>query len=829
MNRVRGHVSLLKMFICAVVMFTTLTMASTDVYGYKAVRATVTVKSGKVRKDAKATAPFVFGVTKDEIVTVIGEKKDADGKLWYEIKVMNTTGYIRSDLIKKSNIEVKSESTIEIDESTKKNEAGATTANGGKTPTVKGSNVIVREEASTKSGIRIMVQKDQALNVISTSQGDDGKTWCYVSFTKGTNSYKGYIRSDLVNMEGVSVAEPQEQKDNKDKESTDNSTSNVETPAAQVGKVRGVGVNIRKEPITGTVMCQLSAGHSITVIDQVRGSDGNIWCKINFTYNKSPQTGFIRSDFAEGIELGVPSEIAAAKEEERRKEEEKKKEEEAKKQAEANKSSEPSKSTSIKGIGVRIRDKAVDGGIICQLDTGYPIEIIEEVEGSDGYKWYKIKFSKRDTLKEGYVRSDLVNIVVSQYSSAVSDEDFEKQISEFPDDYKAALRALHEKYPKWQFKPVNTGLDWNNVVAAEITVGKNLVSKSSIASWKSTAPQAYNWESNSWYGFDGGSWAAASPELIKYYLDPRNFLDDSGIFQFETLGYEDYHNEAGVSNILAGTFMKGDYADSDGTTRSYASTFCEAGKTYGISPYHLASRAAQEQGTNGTSQSISGNVSGLENIYNYFNIGAFATGSRTATINGLYYAAGNDESYLRPWNTRYKSILGSAKYISDKYVSVGQNTLYFQKFNVVNKSNGIYSHQYMSNIVAASYESARLKKAYSELNTELLFRIPYYQNMPGEKCIKPTSDSNPNTYLNTLAVDGYSFTSQFSSVNNLYYVNVDESVESVNISASPVSSSSSVSGAGNVSLNVGDNKVQVTCKAQNGSSKIYTIMIRRGQ
>ena len=811
--RVKGHASILRLFIFATVLFTAVTVVPNDVYGYKAVRGTITVKSGKVRKDANGSAPFVFGVTKDEIVTVIGEKKDADGKLWYEIKVMNSTGYIRSDLVKKSNVEVKSESTIEIDESSKKKEDSGAGNNGGKVPTVKGSNVIVREEPSTKSGIRIMVQKDQVLNVISTEQGDDGKTWCNVSFTKGTNSYKGYIRSDLINMEGVAATEIKEA----DTEKKEESIATADPTMAQVGKVRGVGVNIRKEPITGTVMCQLSAGHSITVIDQVRGSDGNIWCKINFIYNKTPQTGFIRSDFAEGIELGVPSEIAAAKEEEERK------------KAEAPKPSEPSKTSSIKGMGVRVRDKAVDGGIICQLDSGYPIEILEEVEGSDGYKWYKIKFSKRDNEKEGFVRSDLVNITVSQYSAAISDEDFEKQISEFPEDYKAALRALHEKYPKWQFVPVNTELDWNNVVAAEITVGKNLVAKSSIASWKSTAPQAYNWESNTWYGFDGGSWAAASPELIKYYLDPRNFLDDSGIFQFETLGYEEYQNESGVSNILSGTFMKGDYADSDGENRNYAASFCEAGKTFGISPYHLASRALQEQGTNGTSQSISGNVSGRENIYNYFNIGAFATGTTSATLNGLSYAAGTDENYLRPWNTRYKSILGSAKYISDKYISVGQNTLYFQKFNVVNKTNGIYSHQYMSNIVAASYESARLRKAYSDLNTTLLFRVPYYQNMPGEKCIKPTSDSNPNTYLNTLAVDGYSFTSQFSSVNNLYYVNVDESVESVNISATPVSGSASISGTGEVSLNMGDNKVQVTCKAQNGSSKIYTIMIRRGQ
>ncbi len=352
---------------------------------------------------------------------------------------------------------------------------------------------------------------------------------------------------------------------------------------------------------------------------------------------------------------------------------------------------------------------------------------------------------------------------------------------------------------------------------------------SSIASWKSTAPQAYNWATNTWYGFDGGSWAAASPELIKYYLDPRNFLDDSGIFQFETLGFEEYQNEEGITNIVASTFMKNPVTDTDGVTRTYEQMFMDAGRTFNVSPYHLASRCVQEQGAFGTSQSISGKVKGFENLFNYFNIGAFAANGRTATINGLIYASGSDGDYYRPWNARLKSIFGSAKYISDKYVAVGQNTLYFQKFNVINSKNGLYSHQYMSNIVAASYESARLKKAYKDLNTTLVFRIPIYNNMPAQRCVKPTSDSNPNTYLSSIKIEGYEFTTPFSSVTNLYYLNVADNVEYVNVSAAPVSPTASVGGTGTIRLNRGDNKVQIVCKAQNGSSKVYTIMIRRGQ
>ena len=787
-----------------------------NAYGYTAVRATVTVKSGKVRKTPSQKGQFVFGVIKDETVTVIGEEKGDDGKTWYKIKVLGSVGYIRSDLIKKSNIEVKSESTPDENNnpsgnsgtSGDANSAGNSATNSGTAgPQVKGSNVICREEASTKSGIRIVLQNGQPLTIISTEKGkDDGKEWHFVSFRKNDKDYKGYIRSDLVNMSGTSQSSAADSSGN---------ASFDGTKEPQVGKIKGTGVNIRKAPVDGKIICRLTTGNQITVTDQLRSdADGQIWYAISFLNNKKPENGYVRSDLTEGI---TPYESLTKTEEP--------KEEPAGNTAEEPK--QPESSASIKGMGVRIREKVVNGNIVAQLDTGYPIEVLEEVNADDGFKWYRIKFSKNDKEKEGYVRSDLVTIVNTNYNTQSSDADFEEQIKEFPDDYKAQLRALHEKYPNWQFEAVKTGLEWSDVVKNESKVGRNLVAKTSIASWKSTEPQAYNWASNTWYGFDGGSWAAASTELIQYYLDPRNFLDDSGIFQFETLEFKDYQNVDGVKNALAGTFMAGDYSDTDGETRSYASTFFEAGQNYGINPYHLASRAVQEQGVLGRSQSIAGNVSGLENLFNYFNIGAFAANGNSATINGLYYAAGADENYLRPWNSRYKSINGSAKYIADKYVSVGQNTLYFQKFNVVNSKNGIYSHQYMSNIVAASYESARLKKAYSDLNTKLIFRIPVYNNMPSAKCVKPTSDSNPNTYLSKLWVDGYSFTTEFSSVNSTYYLTVGSDVESVNIGAEAVSSSSSVGGTGTYTLNSGENKIQVVCKAQNGATKGYTIIINK--
>lgn len=392
----------------------TVTMTQ-SAYGYTAVRATVTVKSGKVRKTPSQKGQFVFGVIKDETVTVIGEEKGDDGKTWYKIKVLGSVGYIRSDLIKKSNIEVKSESTPDENKNSSgnsgtagdANSAGNSATNSGTAgPQVKGSNVICREEASTKSGIRIVLQNGQPLTIISTEKGkDDGKEWHFVSFRKNDKDYKGYIRSDLVNMSGTSQSSGADSSGN---------ASSDGTKEPQVGKIKGTGVNIRKAPVDGKIVCRLTTGNQITVTDQLRSdADGQIWYAISFLNNKKPENGYVRSDLTEGI---TPYESLT-------------KTEEPKEELTGNTTEEPKQpesSASIKGMGVRIREKVVNGNIVAQLDTGYPIEVLEEVNADDGYKWYRIKFSKNDKEREGYVRSDLVTIVNTNYNTKSSDADFEE-------------------------------------------------------------------------------------------------------------------------------------------------------------------------------------------------------------------------------------------------------------------------------------------------------------------------------------------------------------------------------------------------------------------
>ncbi|MCM1106561.1 MAG: cadherin-like beta sandwich domain-containing protein [Blautia sp.] len=387
----------------------------------------------------------------------------------------------------------------------------------------------------------------------------------------------------------------------------------------------------------------------------------------------------------------------------------------------------------------------------------------------------------------------------------------------FPDSYAAGLAVLHEKYPAWQFEAVNTGLEWSTVVQMESRNGFNLVPKSGDDARKSTTEGAYDWYTNTWTVYDGSTWVGAGSDYIAYCMDPRNFLDETGIFQYERLSYSDTQTKEGVESILKGTFMETPVKEADGTVLDYAEAFVAIGKETGVSPYHLASRVRQEQGLKGTSSLISGVYSGYEGYYNYFNVGASGVTSSLVIKNGLDYAK------KAGWDSRYKALLGGAQILAKNYISVGQDTLYFQKFNVVNTAS-LYSHQYMTNVTAAITEGKKLGEGYSDKQQAFVFRIPVYNNMP-ENAVVFTAVGNPNNYLKTLVVAGYSLTPSFDGATEKYSLVVDAGVKSIDVSASAVAGTSKITGTGSIQLNAGTNTIEIVCTSGSGNAKTYTLTV----
>lgn len=460
------------------------------------------------------------------------------------------------------------------------------------------------------------------------------------------------------------------------------------------------------------------------------------------------------------------------------------------------------------------------------VSYGDSLTILSETTDSSGAKWYKISCGN----VTGYVSAAYVQLT-SSGSQGSSDADFESYMTKqgFPESYKPYLRKLHEQHPKWIFTAQKLGVDWNTALKEECVVGRNLVHSSALASWKSMEKGAYDFNGGYWYGLDG-SWVAASKEIIMYYMDPRNFLNDTYIFMFENQSYDpSYQTESGVKTILADTFMSGSYTCPDTKKKyTYSQTFMDAAKKSGVSPYHLASRCRNEQGVNGAPQSL-GTVKGYENYFNFFDIQAYATSTMTAAEMGCKYAKTTNPTYLLPWTNQYKSIVGGSIFLGTGYITKGQDTLYLQKFDMVDGGNGLYYHQYMTCVFGQANEAISLKNAYSQdiLNSAMEFKIPVYNNMPDKLCPKPTSSGDNNNYLKSLSVSGTSISPKFDKFTASYTAKVNAEVSSVTVNANPLGKSAKVSGKGKVSLKTGENTIKVTCTAASGVKRTYTIKITR--
>lgn len=402
----------------------------------------------------------------------------------------------------------------------------------------------------------------------------------------------------------------------------------------------------------------------------------------------------------------------------------------------------------------------------------------------------------------------------------------------FPESYKPYLRDMHDAHPNWIFTAQHTGLDWDYVLEEECLLGRNLVHAEAPDSWKSCEKGAYDALNDYWYGLDG-TWVAASREIIAYYLDPRNFINDSFIFMFENQSYNPYvHDISGVRAILDGTFMSGYYTTPDTyETYEYAQTFIDAASASGVSPYHLASRCRNEQGVYGAPQSL-GIVPGFEDYFNFFDIQAYYTSTMTAGEMACLFAQSFDPTYMLPWTNQYRSIVGGSIYLGDGYINKGQDTLYLQKFDVLDGGNGLFYHQYMTCVFGQANEAVEMKNAYTAdvLSSAIEFKIPIYDNMPLNACYMPTSESSNNNLLSRLDVftpDGVDVLPNFYRYTDSFDITVDSDVIYLTINAVPYSDEAMVKGDGQVALNYGLNTVYITVTAGSGIERTYTLNITR--
>ena len=468
------------------------------------------------------------------------------------------------------------------------------------------------------------------------------------------------------------------------------------------------------------------------------------------------------------------------------------------------------------------------------LDTGDEVTVItskEKVPSTNeelcksNYVYVSQFYSPYNNTYYGYYCEDYL------YANELTDEIREQfKDSGFPESYWIKLSFLKKAHPNWNFKAINTNLNFSDAVLNE-TYGDNSLLRATMSNnyaYLSLNSNSFDYANDRFIPYDdvtgNDPWYLANYDAVAYYMDPRNFLTDMYIFQFETLSYDDTVSDESIKASISSLF-------GEGYLSNFTDDFVEAGKISLVNPIYLASLSKQEVG-NGSEPgtAISGTYNGM---YNFYNIGAYS--GENPVYNGLNFAAKTDETVMLPWDSEYKAIVGGALWIYNSYVYHGQDTSYFKKFNVVRNyliANGRtptysnYSHQYMQNITAPYVESKSTYKSY--FNNDMLglsytFFIPVYNNMP-EYTSLPTKTGWPNNYLASLTINDNPVAEFYGDVEEYNY-NLDINTPILKLEASPKNNTASISGTGTFEITEDTTKT-IVVTAQNGDIKNYKINVK---
>ena len=294
---------------------------------------------------------------------------------------------------------------------------------------------------------------------------------------------------------------------------------------------------------------------------------------------------------------------------------------------------------------------------------------------------------------------------------------------------KEMLQKLKSQYPNWNFKILYTDIEWKDAIANEY-VGHKSSPRNLVTANNSKYDGEWICKVCGETKYDNGNMHCASEAAIAYMMDPRNSTNYSDVFQFMQLSYADCNVQT-LRSMVAGTFLNND---------SYINAIIDSAKKYNVNSYYIVARILQEQGKSGSTLSSGKGYNGqYVGYYNVFNIGASGNGKDTIILNGLKSAQS------RGWDSMEKSIAGGTEIIAKDYISKGQNTLYFQKFDVENSDGKMYWHQYMQNILAAQNEGQTLRKTFESVGSadaNYTFIIPVYKNMPTTASPRPSTTSS---------------------------------------------------------------------------------------
>ena len=402
----------------------------------------------------------------------------------------------------------------------------------------------------------------------------------------------------------------------------------------------------------------------------------------------------------------------------------------------------------------------------------------------------------------------------------------------FPRSYAERLAPLQLAHPSWSFEALIVPEDFSYVISMEVddNPARNLISAgASYVGYRHPTNTAL---------YDTG-WYQASRETVMYFMDPRNFFNETDIFQFYRFSGVDAQGAdmtVAVEAVLRGTFMEGTVLENG---KTYAENFMEIGASLDLSPLYLAVKARQEQGVSGgfTSTGDAGQLltkwlaageqgseghdaaalATLDGYYNIFNISASGTGKFRVLYGAMQRAIQGTPDMAQAWggaawDTVWKSIYGGAETVKTRYTANDQDTLYLQKFNVSPNAGRRFWGQYMQNVMGALSEGRSLYRAFDAagaVDGACVFRIPVYTGISDEPYGDPCNGSSPYGGVATATLD---FQGRIAA---------GECVDSFDATAvtlwTTVAADASFAISGSVSANVPISGVELTPVMKNGA------------
>ncbi|MDM5337414.1 SH3 domain-containing protein [Fictibacillus enclensis] len=607
-----------------------------------------------LRKAATTNSAVIKTLKNGVTVTVYSESNG-----WAKVKVSGSTGYVSTKYL-----------TATKPGSSSKPKPAPTPAPEPKTTTkyVKVSGALnLRKDATTKSSVIKTLKDGEEVTVYSESKG-----WAKIKVGSST----GYVSTKY-----LTATKP----------GSSSKPKPAPTPAPEPKtttkyvKVSGA-LNLRKDATTkSSVIKTLKDGEKVTVY-----SESNGWAKVKV----GSSTGYVSTKYLTATKPGTAKPSPAPK---------------------------PSEPETV----VRFVDVDASSSLNVRSGPGTTFAVVTKLARdtavtllSQSGSWSKISANG----KTGYVSTSYLKQKLGSPDGIAVSETGQKYNLTLDEMVKLQMGASPQTDQKYKSYIREDAIRMTSSIYGTVLGDWNIRGGAGTNYWKITTvrrgeqlkvlSRVKGSDGHIWYQVEiKDTWVNASPEDVKYYLDPNNFKDDPvKSYQFVKLSQTANLNAAEVNQrILSGK----------GILEGKASSFIKAGNLYGVNDIYLISHALLETG-NGRSQLATGVQYNGRTVYNMYGIGA---NDGNAVQNGAAYA------YNAGWFTPEDAIVGGARFIAMGYINKKQDTIYKMRWNPsAAEALGYPSHQYATDIGWASKQVRQIYNLYSLLNNySINLEIPVYK------------------------------------------------------------------------------------------------------